>query len=171
MRTTHCLLAALTFAAAGIHASENKAGASVDSQAAFARLKSLAGEWEASTSSGKAHLSYEVIAGGTSIVERDTAEKMPGMLTVYHMDGARLMLEHYCMAGNQPRMEARAYDPQTGELRFEFAGAANLASKDAGHMHNVTFRLTGSERLDSKWEFYEGGKLKFAENFEYTRVK
>ena len=37
---------------------------SIDAKAAFARLKTLAGQWEAQTDMGKAHVSYEIIAGG-----------------------------------------------------------------------------------------------------------
>src|SRR5260370_40436202 len=88
--------------------------------AAFARLKTLVGEWEADTRMGKAHLSYEIIAGGTALVEKETAEKMPAMLTVYHLDGERLVLTHYCMAGNQPRMPAKALNPESGQPQFQF---------------------------------------------------
>src|SRR5207302_4729156 len=105
----------------------------VDAKAAFARLKSLAGEWEADTSMGKSHVTYEVIAGGATVLERETISNMHDMLTAYHLDGDRLLLTHYCMAGNQPRMQALGYDNKTGELRFEFLEATNLASPQAGH--------------------------------------
>jgi hypothetical protein len=167
MRTRLFLIANLLLASAAVHAGDG----AIDAPAAFARLKSLAGEWQADTSKGKARLTYELIAGGTSVVERETAENMPAMMTVYHIDGNRLLLEHYCMAGNQPRMEARSFDPATGELRFEFLNAANLSSKDAGHMHNAAFRFIDGEHLSTHWEFYEGGQRKFAENAEYTRVR
>ena len=35
----------------------------------LARLKTLVGEWEANTAMGRVHVSYELIAGGTSLVE------------------------------------------------------------------------------------------------------
>ena len=65
---------------------------------------------------GKVYLSYELIAGGTALVERERTDKTPEMLTVYHLDGKRLVLTHYCMAGNQPRMEAKSFNPGTGDL-------------------------------------------------------
>jgi hypothetical protein len=95
---------------------------------------------------------------------------MPAMITVYHLDGDRLMLTHYCMAGNQPRMQAQAFDPGTGELQFRFLDATNL-SPGAGHMHNATFHLTGADRFASSWEFYQDGKLAKTETVEYARVK
>ena len=138
---------------------------------AFARLKALAGDWEAETDMGKAHLNYEVIGGGTAVVERETGEKMAPMMTVYYMDGQRLLLTHYCMAGNQPRMQARAFNPETGELEFEFLDATNLGTAGAGHMHNAKFRLADDHHLITEWEFYENGTQKFKENAQYTRVK
>lgn len=142
----------------------------LDTAAAFSRLKSLAGEWQADTSMGKVRVTYEVIAGGTAVVERERGENMPEMMTVYHMDGKRLLLTHYCMAGNQPRMEARSYDPATGEIQFRFLDATNLASPAVGHMHNATFRIGDGGRFSSTWQFYVDGRVERQEKFDYTRV-
>jgi hypothetical protein len=143
----------------------------VDATAAFARLKTLAGEWEADTSMGKSRVTYEVVADGTAVLERETAEKMPTMVTMYHIDGGRVLLTHYCMAGNQPRMQARQFDANTGALKFEFLDATNLANAAAGHMHNVSLRFLDRDHLVTQWEFYENGKPTFAEEFRYTRVR
>jgi len=166
------VIAALVLAAAAIavlHAASPKSETSAG-PAAYARLKTLVGEWEADTGMGKVHVSYELIAGGTSLVERESGEKMPAMLTVYHLDGDRLLLTHYCMAGNQPRMLARAFNPETGEVDFEFLDATNL-KPGAGHMHNVKFRLADNDHFSSEWEFYENGQRKMAETAQYTRVE
>src|SRR4051812_22362038 len=131
----------------------------MDATAAWSRLKTLAGEWEGD----KSRLSYELIAGGTALVERDHTENMPEMLTVHYMDGQRLLLTHYCMAGNQPRMEARSYNPATGEVQFQFLDATNLASPEAGHMRSAVLRLFDEKHLSSEWRFYENGKVKMTE--------
>ena len=147
------------------------ASGNTDSAAAFARLKTLAGEWEANTDKGKIHLTYEVISGGNAIAEHESSDQMPEMLTVFYLDGNRLLLTHYCMAGNQPRMEARTFDPQTGELRFQYLDATNLASPNAGHMHNVTLRIVDNNHLSGEWQFFENGQQKFTERAQYTRVR
>jgi len=157
--------AAVTTVQAAGPKSEDSAG-----PAAYARLKTLVGEWEADTQMGKAHISYELIAGGTSLVERESGEKMPAMLTVYYLDGDRLLLTHYCMAGNQPRMQARAFNPETGEVAFEFLDATNL-TPGGGHMHNAKIRVADHDHLNTEWEFYENGQRKMAETAQYTRVK
>lgn len=164
------IAALLAAAAAGMVQAASPTSDAAPGPAAYARLKTLVGEWEADTGMGKAHLSYELIAGGTSLVERESGEKMPAMLTVYYLDGDRLLLTHYCMAGNQPRMQARAFNPETGEVAFEFLDATNLA-QGAGHMHNVKIRVADHDHLSSEWEFYENGQRKMAETAQYTRVK
>lgn len=160
-------LATLILAAVGFAADTN--APQVDTAAAFAKLKTLAGVWEGNVGGAKARLTYELTGAGTTLVEREQADNMPGMMTMFHLDGRRLVLTHYCMVGNQPRMQARSYDAATGELRFEFVDGSNMKPGD-GHMHNATLRIEG-DRLITKWEFFENGKLKQTEAAEYTRVK
>lgn len=142
-----------------------------DAAVAFAKLKTLAGEWEANTSMGKSRLTYEVISGGNAVVEHESIEKEGDMLTVYHLDGDRLLLTHYCVAGNQPRMEAKAFDAQSGELRFQFLDATNLVNPNNGHMHNVTLHFVDNNHLATEWQFFENGQQKFTEKAQYTRIR
>jgi hypothetical protein len=146
-------------------------GTPVDAKDAYARLQTLVGEWQADTPMGKAHVTYESIAGGSALVERDTMEHVPPMETTFHMDGGRLLLTHYCDLGNQPRLEARAFDPQTGKLDFRFLDATNLASPTASHMHNASYRFIDANHLSTRWELYENGRQKSVETFEFTRVR
>jgi hypothetical protein len=170
MRTI--LLAATILAgAAGLSADDGPTRPSTDAAAAFARMKTLAGEWQADTETGKARLSYELTAGGSALVERETAEKMPPMLTVYHLDGARLILTHYCAAGNQPRMAAERYDGGRGVVEFKFLDATGMASPAAGHMHNAALRFIDDDHLESQWQFFENGRLKFTEKIQFTRIR
>ncbi len=142
--------------------------------AAFAQLKSLSGSWEATTTKGKAHLRYEVVSGGSAVVEHfDSDDLGPGnaMVTVYYLDGDRLQLTHYCMAHNQPHMQAESFDNASGELRFAFVNATGLSGPEAGHMHNATFRFIDADHFSTDWQFYEGGKPKFNEAVQYYRVR
>ena len=169
--TTAAILAA--FAASVAAAAYAPAGSApaIDSAAAFARLKTLAGNWEAATKDmGKVKVSYELVSDGTAVLEKFSGERMPSMITLYHRDGERLLLTHYCMAGNQPRMAAKSFDAKTGELVFDFLDATNLASPAAGHMHAVTFKFLDAKNFSATWTFYENGKAKFAEAATYTRI-
>jgi len=142
---------------------------------AFSLLKSLAGEWESpSAQGGKSHLRYEVVSGGSAVVEHFESDDMGAanaMVTVYYLDGGHLQLTHYCMAHNQPHMQAESFDSATGELRFAFVSATGLANPESGHMHNATFRFIDANHFSTDWQFYEGGKPKFNESVQYTRVR
>jgi hypothetical protein len=168
---TRRVMLILCLTAAGGFGSDAGVNGTIDAKAAFARLKTLVGEWTGTDPAKGERLSYELIAGGTSLVERESGEGRPVMVTVYHLDGKRLMLTHYCMAGNQPRMEAREFDAETGRLRFDFVDATGLKSKDAGHMHFATLRIADADHLGAEWVFYEGGKPTMKETSEYTRVR
>src|SRR5262245_33835119 len=72
--------------------------------AGFEKLKSLAGEWQAQGPHGLTKVSYEIVSGGTAVMETIIPPQEPTMVTLYHRDGDQLMMTHYCSGGNQPRM-------------------------------------------------------------------
>ncbi len=139
--------------------------------AAFARLKTLVGTWEATSSKGTATSTFETIANGSAILERI---KVPGeseMVTTYYVDGNRLVLTHYCTAGNQPHMQAEAYDPASNQLTFNFVNGGNLANPNAGHMHHAVLKFGGVDDFAYDWTFQKDGKSQFTESLQYHRVK
>src|SRR5262249_12060642 len=113
---------------------------------------------------------YELIAGGTALLERESGDGRPTMLTLYHRDGNRLVLTHYCMTGNQPRVLAKPFDAATNEIAFDFLDTGNLSSPAAGHMHSTSIRFVDANHIDTVWEFYENGKATMTERARYTRV-
>jgi hypothetical protein len=165
-RTLVCALWVFLLATAAASAAE-KVDPKAD--AAFARLAALVGEWK--TDDGRESLTYELTAGGTALLERETAEGRPAMITLYHRDGDRLVLTHYCMAGNQPRMMARPFDPANGELVFDFVDATNLSSPKAGHMRSVKIRFVDANHIESEWQFHQNGKPSMTVQARYARVR
>ena len=137
---------------------------------AFEKLKALVGHWEATTDKGKASATYQLVAGGSALLERTEVAGEREMITVYHLDGNRLLLTHYCEAGNQPRMQAGPFDPKANEIDFRFLDATNLSSPDAGHMHNVVIKFNGPNEVAEDWTFYQGGKPGFTVPLLYHRV-
>jgi hypothetical protein len=142
----------------------------VDAHAAFSRLKGLAGEWNVDSTRGRGHSRFDVIANDSVVLEHFSEPGAEEMLTAYHLDGNRLVLTHYCLAGNQPRMVADKFDPSSGELDFAFAGGSNIAP-GVGHMHDASFRFVSADNFSATWDFVEAGKVKFSEEIRYTRVK
>jgi hypothetical protein len=149
------------------------AGAKNDDNAAaaFAKLKTLVGQWEADTDKGKITATYELVSNDTALVEHVNVPGEDAMLTVYHLDGSHLVLTHYCSAGNQPHMQAKAFDPASNTIRFDFLSAGNLASAGDGHMHSVQVSFIGPDAFKSDWTFYKDGKPAFSEGFQFRRVR
>src|SRR5207247_8677459 len=74
------------------------------SAAVFKQLKSLVGEWEAVQEGVPVKETYTLTANGSVLMsETKTADSEP-MITMFTVDGDRLMATHYCVAGNQPQM-------------------------------------------------------------------
>lgn len=140
--------------------------------AAFARLKGLVGTWQADTNMGKLQLTYELVSNGNVLLERvNDASQHHNMVTAYYVDGDTLVLTHYCELGNQPHMVARRIDLDSGEIVFDFAGAGNLSSSDAPHMHAATFRLVDGDHFTGAWTMFENNKPKLTVTAQYARVQ
>jgi len=88
--------------------------AQTDAQKAFDKLKSLAGSWDGVLSGtgtpfdGKTlHFTLRVTSTGNALLHEMTG--LPGRpddpITMLYLDEDRLMLTHYCDAGNRPRIE------------------------------------------------------------------
>jgi hypothetical protein len=134
------------------------------------KLKTLAGEWQGKTSQGAAvRARYQLHSGDSALIETLEPEKESSMVTVYHLDGARLMMTHYCGAKNQPRMRARV-SGDGKQITFSFFDATNLASPSTGHMKKVVVTFVDPSHFRQEWTFTEAGK-DMTETFEFTRVK
>jgi hypothetical protein len=137
----------------------------------FERLKMLVGEWDGKTTSGKlARVSYQLTSGGSAVLETLKPADEPEMVTVYHRDGESLMLTHYCMVNNQPRMRAESDGVGEKELTFNFVDATNLASPSAGHMHRLVMVFEDADHLTANWTWRENDE-EHTEGFHLTRKK
>lgn len=171
MRKTMWILLVLAIPVTVLAASVDT-GNGISAAGAFERLKSLAGTWQVEGQMGKAQAVYEVVANGSTVIERFTMDGMPSpMITAYHLDGDKLELTHYCMAGNQPSMVAKKMEPSSGEIVFDFAGVTNLTDPNGKYMHNATFKPVDADHFTTAWTLYENAKPKFTESSQYTRVK
>lgn len=133
-------------------------------------LQSLVGKWQGTTPDGKpVNISYELVSGGSAVIERIDMQGEPAMVTVFHRDGDRFMMTHYCSMGNQPRMVATP-PPGGGALSFEYVDGTNIASADAPHMHALKLDLVDHDHLTETWTLRMGGKDQ-PESFKLTRAK
>ena len=167
-------LALVALAAAFLDSGALAGPRAVDGAAAFERLKSLQGTWDAPAAKGaRSTTIFELTAGGSVLLERYTNPALPGgghMVTAYHLDGASLILTHYCIARNQPTLRAERYDPASREIQFEFLRGANMPSENAGHMRRALYRLDDANHFTTSWEFFENGKKTMTELETFTRT-
>ena len=135
-------------------------------------FKTLAGEWVAAedgdmVKKGDLVARYAVTASGTAVVETVFPGSEHEMVTVYHADGPDLVLTHFCMEGNQPRMRARG--AQGSRFEFAYDGGTNIDPKRDRHMHSATFDLASANEIRSEWSELAEGKPVFVARMHLVR--
>ncbi|HEY3174500.1 MAG TPA: hypothetical protein VGK94_01930 [Candidatus Polarisedimenticolia bacterium] len=142
------------------------AAATGPAAAGFDKLKSLVGTWEGKSPEGEAvTVTYSLIAGGNTLMEQLSHGNM---VTMYHVDGDSLLLTHYCMANNEPRMRAKGLSADGKRLEFKFVDAANLAKPTDMHMHSLTLTFQDADHVTQEWVNSTEGKEQPA-SFPLTR--
>jgi len=128
-------------------------------QKSYDQLKSLDGIWEGKNSKGEPlHVSFRDTAGGSALMSEIMGEGHHDMVSMIHLDGPnRLLMTHYCGAGNQPRMAATT-SPDGKTITFDFFDATNLSTPDAGHMQRVVIALLDANHHTEDWTFNDHGK-------------
>lgn len=165
---THLILIG-TLAMAAVSASKAESPADL----AWNHFKAMAGEWDGAATDGrKIHHRVQVIAGGSTIMEESWFEGHKGemMLTTYYKNGEKLMLTHYCVAKNQPRMEATEISADGRRVLFTFVDGANIPSRDKGHMDKALYQFPEKDKFSSQWTWYASGKEQWMEEFRFGRT-
>jgi len=121
-------------------------------QKSFEQLKALAGSWEGTFEGQPLHVTLRVTSRGNALMHEMTGPGPDDPITMFHLDGERLLLTHYCDAGNQPRMAA-TISPDGKTIVFDFFEATNLLGSQHGHMQRVTFSFIDADHHTEKWEF------------------
>jgi len=154
-----------------------------DAQKSFDEMKTLAGVWQ-----GKAtinpplkdadnplvHVSLRVTSRGNAIVHEMKEPNTPDdpthddPITMFYLDNDRLLLTHYCDAGNRPRMVGQL-SPDGKKLEFQFLDVAG--STQYGHMDHVMFSIVDSDHHIEDWTYLEPGDKAMHAHMELTRVK
>jgi hypothetical protein len=152
------VLLALT---AGVRSDDKAGDKAAATHPALERLKRLAGTWVAAGEDGKPTDQVvsviRVTAGGSAVHETLFPGQPHEMVSVYHRDGADLVMTHYCMLGNQPRMKADPKSPPN-QIRFQFAGGSNLDPAKDKHMHEGTITFIDEDHIEWSGVCWDGGK-------------
>ena len=138
----------------------NPAAQSVPAAQAFDKLKALEGDWidvdGVFGTKGAVAVTYRVTSGGHAVLETFPVNTAEAMVTAYHLDGKDLVLTHFCSAGNQPRMRAKALEGNV--LAFEFDGGANIDAAKTSHMHSARIEFVSPDEVRATWSNWSNGK-------------
>ncbi len=138
---------------------------------AFDKIKGLEGEWTGKNSGGMAVTSnFRTTSAGSAVIQMLGEGVDHEMPTVYHMDGDRLMMTHYCAAKNQPRMVLAPGQDSAKTMKFDFLDVTNLSGPDAGHMRQVVFTFIDKDHFRQDWTYREKGKDS-TEVFDFVRKR
>jgi hypothetical protein len=128
--------------------------------AALEKMKKLAGTWLLADTDGKpieqVASIIKVTAGGSAVHETLFPGQPHEMVSVYTVDGGDLIMTHYCVLGNQPRMKADPKSP-SNQIVFQFAGGGNLDPKKDKHMHDATLTIVDNDHIEVNGNAWENG--------------
>ncbi|HSE99074.1 MAG TPA: hypothetical protein VLD57_12470 [Blastocatellia bacterium] len=169
-------LIATPIAPGHVHANDGKddkkASEMSPARAAFELFKKLEGNWKGRSTKGwEEKSSFKTIAQGSVVVGTSfDAHPNETMMTMYHMDGDRLMLTHFCVAKNQPRLVATSFADGGKTITFTFLDGANIPTRDRGHMDKAVYRFIDDNHVTTQWTWYQNGKESWMEEIHLERI-
>jgi hypothetical protein len=147
-----------------------------DAQKAFDKLKSLSGSWHGPVTtipekpemqSKSVQISLRTTSMGNALMHQIKAEGRPDdPITMFYLDGDRLLLTHYCDAGNRPRMAARI-SPDGKTVEFDFLDVAG--STQYGHMDHAVFTFIDANHHIEDWTYIEPGDKPVRAHLDWQR--
>ena len=158
-----CLLAPTAFVFAQGNP-QKTAGEQSDAKKAFEKLKTLAGSWEGTIGDLSAQVTIRVTAGGSAIMH-DAFMASNNKITMFYLEGDRLLLTHYGGEGNRPRFEGKlTVDGKSVEFNFlDVSGGTQrgilkhmmFTMVDANnHVVEVTYVLPDGKAIEARGEFH-----------------
>jgi phage tail protein X len=159
--------------------------AQTDAQKSFTQLKTLAGTWQASVTldppqpeMGNGTLlqvSLRVTSRGNALVHEmhetgkpDDPARSDHPVTMFYLDSDRLLLTHYCDAGNRPRMAGKT-SPDGKTVEFDFVDVAG--STQYGHMHHAVFTFLDANHHIEDWTYMMPGDKAVRAHLDLQRTK
>jgi hypothetical protein len=145
------------------------AGSQSDAQKAFEKLKTLAGSWQGSVMGMSVQATIRVTSRGNAILHEMTSSAMPdNPITMIYVDGDRLLLTHYCDAGNRPRMEGKI-SPDGNSVEFNLVDITG--NTERGFMNRVAFTIVDANHHNEESTWVLPGNKPFRATGNLQRTK
>jgi hypothetical protein len=149
-----------------------------DAIKSFDLLKTMAGSWDGRVTTvpqqsdieGKAaHLSLRATSMGNALLHEMTGAGRPDdPITMLYLENGRLMLTHYCDAGNRPRM-AGTLSPDGKTVEFNYVDISG--GTEYGHMHHAVFTLIDANHHTEDWTYMMPGDKPVHAHMDLQRTK
>ena len=120
--------------------------------AAFEKLKSLAGTWDARTltpDGEKITVIYKVAANGSVVQETMFADTDYEMINMYTVEGDNVVATHYCSGDNQPTLRLNAAKSNSDQLVFDFVNVRGRNTKN--YINGVTMKFGTDGKVEESW--------------------
>lgn len=104
----------------------NNAAAPSDAKKSFNNLKTLAGSWQGTIMNIPINITIRLSSSGTAILHEAHTDKggPPNReITMFYVEGDRLLATHYCDGGNRARLEGKM-TPDGKTIEFNFLDVA-----------------------------------------------
>jgi hypothetical protein len=176
-------LPGLALAQSDIHNTADKATPS-DAEKSFALLKSMAGTWQGPVATDPkqddmnapaVQVTLRVTSRGNALVHEMQAAGTPAdparydhPVTMLYLDGDRLLLTHYCDAGNRPRMVARS-SSDAKKVEFDFLDLSG--GNEYGHMYHAVFTIIDANHHTEDWTYMMPGDKPMHARLDLQREK
>jgi hypothetical protein len=165
-----CLVIVGTSAAQTVSQPNNTAAQS-DAKKMFENMKTLAGSWHGTIMNIPIDVTIRVASSGTAILHEATTDggKPPNHeITMFYMDGDRLLATHYCDGANRALFEGKmSPDGKTSEFNFlEVAG-----STKGGLVKRMAFTMIDANKHVVEFTFIrpDGKAMELRGEFERTK--
>ena len=146
---------------------QNNTATPSDAQKAFDKMKTLAGSWQGTIMGISINVTIRLASSGTAILHEATTEggRPPNHeITMFYVEGDRLLATHYCDGGNRARFEGKlSPDGMASEFNFlDVAGSTRgglvkrmvFTTIDANkHLVEFTFVRPDGKPIDLRGEF------------------
>jgi hypothetical protein len=177
-------LTTVAFAQSGAQKSVDQPARS-DAQKSFDKLKTLAGSWQGLVTTvppqpemgdgTRTEVLLRVTSRGNALVHEmkeagaaDDPTRNDHPITMLYLDGERLLLTHYCDAGNRPRMAART-SPDGKTVEFDFLDVAG--NLQFGHMQHAVFTVLDANHHTEDWTYMMPGDKPLHAHMDLQRTK
>ena len=146
-----------------------------DGQKSFDKLKTLAGSHvttlplQADIEGKLMQVSLRATSMGNALMHEMTGAGRPeDPITMLYLDGDRLLLTHYCDAGNRPRMTGKML-PDGKTVEFDFLDVAG--STEYGHMDHAVFTVIDANHHTEDWTYMTPGDKPVHAHYDLQRTK